>query len=542
MSNFVVKIKFQDDTRRISLDRAPEYQELVQIAKQMFTVQEPHFKYEDDEGDMVTIASPVELREAISLAAKANAVLRLSLFDKKGNVPNTTGSTFTPTPTPTPVPNPTALNPNVNPFAMFGSMFNPQAFQSMMQGSQDLSNQWSTMFNSVPWNNMFNTADMKKMWEQFNASMLPLSSPLAPTPTPAPVPTPTPVPAPTTSNNNNEGRRTVHENVVCDGCQGPVVGIRFKCTVCHDYDLCESCELKGASVHDPTHPLLKIAVPQTRPFGARGGRSCPYNRWSRTPRTANTPLARFVQDVNMGDRGATLSPSEKFTKIWRMRNEGGAAWAENTVLTFVGGDQLGAPEAVTVPAVAASEEVDIAVDMVAPSVPGRYVSYWRLCTPDGHRFGHRVWVDIIVREQPMPAPLAEPTAPAPFQPDVMEDQTAPLVPTPLNPTDQLELEFEHMRVEDSQRLPAPLVPEPVVVPQPIVPEPQSPVVPEPPAPVVPVVPEPAPVQIPVEEYLTPSEVESIQTLKDMGFQGDLLVVLRRNRGELLEAVRELLGN
>jgi len=252
--------------------------------------------------------------------------------------------------------------------------------------------------------------------------------------------------------------------------------------------------------------------------------------------------------VNMGDRvGTTLSPGEKFTKIWKMRNEGACAWTENTVLTFVGGDQLGAPEAVTVPAVPSGEEIDIAVDMTAPNVPGRYTSYWRLCTPEGHRFGHRVWVDIIVRDQPLaaaaPMQVAEPVA----QP--MEEVPATPPAAPLNPTDQLELEFEHMTVLESQRLPQPLIPEPMV-PQPVV-APQL-VDPQLPVPAIVAVPEPVFVEpiIPTtpvipeapQEYLTPSEVESIQTLRDMGFQGDLLGVLRRNRGELLEAVRELLGN
>uniref|UniRef100_A0A8B9CLJ7 Sequestosome 1 n=1 Tax=Anser brachyrhynchus TaxID=132585 RepID=A0A8B9CLJ7_9AVES len=40
-------------------------------------------------------------------------------------------------------------------------------------------------------------------------------------------------------------RDMVHPNVICDGCEGPVVGARFKCTVCPDYDLCSTCEGKG---------------------------------------------------------------------------------------------------------------------------------------------------------------------------------------------------------------------------------------------------------------------------------------------------------
>merc|ERR1711916_243393 len=45
---------------------------------------------------------------------------------------------------------------------------------------------------------------------------------------------------------------------------------------------------------------------------------------------------------------------------------------------------------------APGETVDVAVDMIAPRAPGRYCSYWRMKAGDGIRFGHRVWVDILV--------------------------------------------------------------------------------------------------------------------------------------------------
>lgn len=42
------------------------------------------------------------------------------------------------------------------------------------------------------------------------------------------------------------------------------------------------------------------------------------------------------------------------------------------------------------------EELDVALDCVAPSVPGQYASYWQLITPSGQKFGEEVWVIIQV--------------------------------------------------------------------------------------------------------------------------------------------------
>jgi hypothetical protein len=53
-----------------------------------------------------------------------------------------------------------------------------------------------------------------------------------------------------------------HPGVVCDGCQGSIFGSRFKCTVCHDFDLCATCEGKGMHAK---HDLARIRTPRARP-------------------------------------------------------------------------------------------------------------------------------------------------------------------------------------------------------------------------------------------------------------------------------------
>merc|ERR1712107_347425 len=53
----------------------------------------------------------------------------------------------------------------------------------------------------------------------------------------------------------------VHWGVVCDGCDGPVVGPRYKCLVCPDYDLCATCEGRGLHVH---HKKIRLPAPCKR--------------------------------------------------------------------------------------------------------------------------------------------------------------------------------------------------------------------------------------------------------------------------------------
>lgn len=54
-----------------------------------------------------------------------------------------------------------------------------------------------------------------------------------------------------------------HRHVTCDGCQVyPILGARYKCAVCADFDLCENCEATSTHVH----PFLKIKSPEQTPL------------------------------------------------------------------------------------------------------------------------------------------------------------------------------------------------------------------------------------------------------------------------------------
>ncbi|KAG9289945.1 hypothetical protein G9A89_010251 [Geosiphon pyriformis] len=50
----------------------------------------------------------------------------------------------------------------------------------------------------------------------------------------------------------------VHPGIQCDVCHTPIVGIRYKCGHCEDFDMCGAC---FGSNHDPEHVFVKIPRP-----------------------------------------------------------------------------------------------------------------------------------------------------------------------------------------------------------------------------------------------------------------------------------------
>ncbi len=107
------------------------------------------------------------------------------------------------------------------------------------------------------------------------------------------------------------------------------------------------------------------------------------------------PSARFVEDVTVPD-DSLFNGGARFTKVWRMRNDGDCRWEPGTRWVFISGDLLGAQSPVDVELAEPGRIVEISVDMVAPTTPGTYKSYWRLQRPNGEFFGDQAYVRIIV--------------------------------------------------------------------------------------------------------------------------------------------------
>jgi hypothetical protein len=94
-------------------------------------------------------------------------------------------------------------------------------------------------------------------------------------------------------------KEMIHPNIICDGCgMEPLRGIRYKCTVCSDFDLCGDCESTGQ--HPMDHILLKAKEPL--PDGFRfippAGLPPPSRRPESNKRNEPKPKAAFVRENN----------------------------------------------------------------------------------------------------------------------------------------------------------------------------------------------------------------------------------------------------
>ncbi|VDM37891.1 unnamed protein product [Toxocara canis] len=82
-----------------------------------------------------------------------------------------------------------------------------------------------------------------------------------------------------------------HSGVTCDMCDKGIAGIRYKCAVCDDFDLCEKCERSGQHAE---HPMIRYATPRTPvSFGFIDDRSLNLQRVEDFLRARRHPHRRF---------------------------------------------------------------------------------------------------------------------------------------------------------------------------------------------------------------------------------------------------------
>jgi len=203
----------------------------------------------------------------------------------------------------------------------------------------------------------------------------------------------------------------VHTNVKCDKCGiVPIVGIRYKCSVCEDYDLCEQCERKFG--HE--HATLKIRHPSQNPAAiltaVNDGPKMPVYKIG--PEEEKNEYKVQLMDENLKPPENTFEVHEKFTKTWTLKNTGKIAWPKETLLVPSKDTTLEAPTK-KVGEVKPGDTYTVSLSFEAPNALGKCVCMYQLMDDKGKKFGTAIWVEINVVEPKVSSLKILPVPPAP---------------------------------------------------------------------------------------------------------------------------------
>jgi hypothetical protein len=170
----------------------------------------------------------------------------------------------------------------------------------------------------------------------------------------------------------------------------------------------------------------------------------PYYPYPNTYAPCNR--ATFIADVTVAD-GTNFAQGAKFTKTWRLRNDGTCTWTTGYSLIFDHGSAMGGSTVSLPNAVAPGGVIDLSVDQVAPSSDGTYQGFWMLQDANANRFGIgynaaiAFWVKITVGaipySYPYPYPYPYPNPypyPSPYHPPVVTGSCALVAVSPATGT------------------------------------------------------------------------------------------------------------
>ncbi|KAH3732971.1 sequestosome 1 [Pelomyxa schiedti] len=303
-----IKITYEGEIRRTAVSASSSFADVVRTVSSLFGVDERQavLKYTDDEGDLVTMSSQPEFAAAVALT-RSSGLLRLTLTEGKTpvtvppQIPNTPSAAPPKPEEPAEEPTPEGLVHTIDPAAIsrvveilraaeakHGAM-EPAAVEELVNIA---TGQVERIAHILP-------AVVASMGEGMcgMGGILPMLCSVASDPTKlrsfvrdcvtgfirGPMfPFMLPFALQVLSNIQNSGQfvdiclektdekpaeekpkennRPIHYGVICDCCENIIMGDRYKCSACPDYDLCSTCKVKPG-VHDASHLFTKIPFP-----------------------------------------------------------------------------------------------------------------------------------------------------------------------------------------------------------------------------------------------------------------------------------------
>ena len=170
--------------------------------------------------------------------------------------------------------------------------------------------------------------------------------------------------------------KTIHKNIACNECKVfPIVGYRYRCLECPDYNLCEQCE----KTVEHEHNFIKYVSEENNSLIIKN------NKYSYQCLTK-----KLAVSIYEGTEKATLSIV--------MKNNGNIPWTENTKL-INGKDSHIIANHITLKPLKPNEQDTVEINFEGlKSLPARnYISYF-LFSVDEQTYGNPLKTEIIIEK------------------------------------------------------------------------------------------------------------------------------------------------
>jgi hypothetical protein len=164
----------------------------------------------------------------------------------------------------------------------------------------------------------------------------------------------------------------------CDGCNTkPIVGSRFNCTVCQDFDFCENCE--RTKQHE--HPFIKFLKPNNDQYVNID--FTPENLIENIMKLKNLifskkPRIEVKQQIKFDDHSAG-----EISLVWDVRNCGNTTLPSGCVAELVKGNVSAIFN--PIPTLEPGQEGQVTAKIWSEG--GRIFGKWKLLTPEGLKIG-----------------------------------------------------------------------------------------------------------------------------------------------------------
>ncbi|NWI89304.1 NBR1 protein, partial [Pitta sordida] len=236
-----LRVSCRGDTRTflVSDPASTTWADVEAMVKVSFDVDNIQIKYIDEDNDEVSVNSKEEYEEALKIAAKQGNQLQMNAYERNPPCPLQLHEKAV-------TEKLVLLKDEKKPLLHYSQKLN----QTQTGRTNENPPEWFTSYLET-FREQVVKETVEKLEQKLYEKLAQCSHPADPGESSAPAAA-APEGAGATS--------PCHWLIPCCNCQARIVGVRYQCSLCPSYNICEECEA-GSYAHDPNHVLLKLRRP-----------------------------------------------------------------------------------------------------------------------------------------------------------------------------------------------------------------------------------------------------------------------------------------